>query len=121
MKKIILSVIVVATLYVAQAQTVTPAILRPAQIQETPMEELAKRETDKLDKELKLSDSQKTQVNKVIMDKLTALKASKSSQSTPEGYLAEEKTIKEKYAGKISSLLTAEQKEKYTKMLSSKL
>ena len=54
----------------------------------------------------------------MILDKLTALKASKAKQTTPEGYLAEEKTIKEKYAGKISAILNPEQKEKFAKLTS---
>jgi Spy/CpxP family protein refolding chaperone len=119
MKKIILSAIAIASLQLAQAQEARKVDAAPKEQQQTATpEQLATRETNRMQKEIQLSEDQRQKVYQAALTKHQAMQSLKQKYtSNNEGFKAEAKPIRQQYKKELSSILTPEQQEKLKQII----
>jgi hypothetical protein len=114
MKKIILSVLTIATLQLAQAQQ-NQAPLQPTQQNQGPTpEQVAARQSTHLQKVLGLSEEQKQKVYQAAFNRSTAIQQLRSKDGGNRRELhADTKPVKQQFVSDVNATLTPEQQQKW--------
>ena len=114
MKKIILSILAVATLQLVQAQQDQTITQPAAQRQDPTPEQTATRQSTHLQKVLGLSDDQKQKVYQAALTRSSALQQLRSQDASNKKVLhADAKPVREQFVKEVNSTLTPEQQQKW--------
>lgn len=112
MKKIILTALAIATLQFAQAQTQAMSNAQPAIKKEAPTpEQIAERQSNRLQKVLTLTDEQKQRVYAAIAKRATTVQQLKKDNKTT--LKASIKPVNEQFVKDVNATLTPEQQKKW--------
>jgi protein CpxP len=115
MKKIILTALAIATLQFAQAQTQAMSNAQPAVKKEAPTpEQIAERQSNRLQKVLTLTDEQKQRVYAAIAKRATTVQQLRSTNASDNNALkASIKPVNDQFIKDVDATLTPEQKKKW--------
>jgi periplasmic protein CpxP/Spy len=112
MKKIILTALAIATLQFAQAQTQAMSNAQPVVKKEAPTpEQVAERQSNRLQKVLTLTDEQKQRVYAAIAKRTTTVQQLKKENRT--NLKASIKPVNDQFVKDVNATLTPEQQKKW--------
>ncbi|HXD92787.1 MAG TPA: hypothetical protein VNX01_06200 [Bacteroidia bacterium] len=114
MKKIILTALAIATLQFAQAQTQAASNAQPVKKDAPTPDQMAERQSNRLQKVLTLTDEQKQRVYTAIAKRATTVQQLRSTNASDNNALkASIKPVNEQFIKDVNATLTPEQQKKW--------